>query len=362
MADGYRSYVADLGEGFLEVVEKYNESLQIAKYNEIIGDTKVKARIKDFSSACTNTDVKMLDDVFGMEIVTATEFEKEVLILFNHLLFDIDRDKKYNKKSGYVSYHCTGDFSPRTENLSNLIRKIVENSKTKEYRYTKNETSNKDKKNLVDIFPNLKIYIKNSRNLYELTDVLSDMLDYMKKAKIVKEKTPIIEFHFLTRAVEQEAIRGRASHSNYKKVNHRLIEDYFMNGRLIRGINAPWKFVSCEDRMKLQDFYDTLLENWPFLKDEIVEKRRKGKERKEEDIISKFDKVTAKQFSFLGKYINEEKLYTEIEKTENWGLLKGILVANRIDFLLGIDYSSKYYFNHEKVKSIEDGILEYLTK
>ena len=50
-----------------------------------------------------------------------------------------------------------------------------------------------------------------------------------------------------------------------------------MNGRLIRGINAPWKFESSGQNMVLQDFYKTLLENWPFLRDEIAEKRKAGR-------------------------------------------------------------------------------------
>lgn len=77
IADGYRGFIADLGGGFLEIAENYNMCLEIAKNNELIGDVKLKARIKDFSSSRINTDKKILDDVFGMEIVTPTEEEKE---------------------------------------------------------------------------------------------------------------------------------------------------------------------------------------------------------------------------------------------------------------------------------------------
>ena len=77
--DGYRDYIFDLGGSFLDITELYNKCLKIAKSSELIGDVKLKARIKDFSSSCTNTNTKMLDDVFGVELVTATEFEKEIL-------------------------------------------------------------------------------------------------------------------------------------------------------------------------------------------------------------------------------------------------------------------------------------------
>ena len=69
LADGYRGFISDLGGGFLELIENYNMCLEIAKNNELIGDVKLKARIKDFSSSRINSDKKILDDVFGAEIV-----------------------------------------------------------------------------------------------------------------------------------------------------------------------------------------------------------------------------------------------------------------------------------------------------
>lgn len=75
LADGYRSFIADLGEGFLEVLEKYNECLQIAKKSKLIEDIQLRARIKDFSSSLSNTEEKLLDDVFGMELVTGKDID-----------------------------------------------------------------------------------------------------------------------------------------------------------------------------------------------------------------------------------------------------------------------------------------------
>lgn len=351
IADGYRSYIADLGEGFLKMVERYNQCIQIARYNEVVGDTKIKARIKDFSSSCTNTEVKMLDDVFGMEIVTSTELEKEFFILFNYLLFDIGegKDKKFNKSSGYIAYHCRGDYNPKEGDFKKLIKETIENAKVKEYKYSKSGIAAKDKKNLVDAFPTLKDVLNNPRHLKEVTDTLIEMLEHMKKIDLSKTNMPILEFHFLTNEVEQTALRGTANHADYKKTNQKLIEDYFMDGRLIRGINAPWKFVSNGDKIILQDFYDTLLDNWNFLRDEIVEKRKMGKEKSEEETNAKFDRLTATVFPFLRKYLDTSYKYDE-KKEEKWGLLKVILVTNKIDF------------NYEEVKPIEDGLLEYLEK
>lgn len=353
IANGYRSFIYDLGGGFLDIAEMYEECLKIAKENEIIGEVQLKARIKDFSSSYSNTNVKMLDDVFGMELVTSTEVEKEILILFTQLLFEgvKNKDKKYNKKTGYIAYHYTGDFSPKEyENLEEIIKEKINKTKTKEYIYSKSEPNYNDKKDLVNVFPKL---MKDTTNypeyLKELTEAMREMLEHAKKIKIEKENIPVIEMHFLTKEVEQEAIRGSASHDAYKKTNTKLIEEYFMRGRLIRGINAPWKFVSNGHGLKLQDFYETILENWPFLRDEIVEKRKEGREEREKNRITKFDKLTASQFPFLRKYIEKDE-YPEELTVEKWGLLKTILIANRIDY------------NDKSIKSIGDGLVETINE
>lgn len=80
LADGYRSFIDDLGEGFLELVEKYNECLQIAKKSKLIEDIQLRARIKDFSSSLSNTEEKLLDDVFGMELVTGKDIDSLIKI------------------------------------------------------------------------------------------------------------------------------------------------------------------------------------------------------------------------------------------------------------------------------------------
>lgn len=332
IVDGYKGFISDFGGGFLEIAENYNQCIQIAKMSELIGDVRLKARIKDFSSSNENSNKKELDDVFGIELVTATEFEKEILMLFNHLIFDINKDKKYNKKNGYVAYHSMGDFSPRGGNLQLRIRQIIEQAKTREYIYSKSEPNYKDKRNLVKVFTKLSEYSNNQRDLDELTRVLEEMIEYMSHFRTPNENIPIIEFHFLTSQVEQEAIRGKASHSNYKKINTKSsIEEYFRQGRLLRGINAPWKFIAKEDGLKLQDFYDTLIENWPFLKDEIVKKRISGEEAKERKVISRFDELTASQFPFLRKYLSSNVKYPEEKNAEKWGVLKAMIIANRIN-------------------------------
>ncbi len=347
IADGYRSFISDLGEGFLQIVENYNDALEIAKEANIIGDVRLKARIKDFSSSRINTDIKILDDVFGMEIVTSpikedgvttdyqeqlAEKDKELLMLFNHFVFDISKDKKYNKPTGYTAYHCMGDLNIEANKINNIedwIKTKVNETETREYKRSKSEPTYGDKKHMVDVFPNLIKLIENPEELSKISRTFVEMAKYIN---VIDEKLqlPIIEFHFLTGAAEKEALTGKASHSKYKATNEKLIKSKLQNGELIRGINSPWKFVGTPNGLKVQDFYDTLSENWPFLVETINERRIAGKEEKDKRISSKFDYLSAYQFPFLRKYIEPHKYY-ENKKEEMWGVLKTSMIVNRID-------------------------------
>lgn len=329
--DGYREYVQNLGEGFLEIAENYNDCIQMARQSELIGDVKLKARIKDFSSSRINTEKKALDDVFGIEIVTPTELDKEILMLFNHLVFDISKDKKYNKSTGYVAYHCMGDFSRKEETLDirDWIQKKIASATTREYVRSKSEPTYNNKKCIVPIFPKLQEITGNYDMLNEIADTLKRMLEYMETIS-PELYLPVVEFQFKTAEVEELALRGPASHTKYKHTKEKMIESKFENGELIRGINSPWKFEGTPRGLELQDFYKTLLENWPFLRKIIVERRNAGKEVKDRDKVSKFDVLTASQFKFLRRYL-PKYIYDEDKKEEKWGVLKTAMIVNGLE-------------------------------
>lgn len=269
------------------------------------------------------------------------------MILFNHLIFNIDKDKIYNKKTGYNAYHSMGDLSLKEGRLQDIIIQIVNETKTREYKYSKNEPNYKDKKKMVNVFPNLIRNIENPEFLAQITETLYKMIEHIKTIKTKKEGIPIIEFHFLTNNAEKIATVGSASHSNYKKINPTLIEKYFLKGRLIRGINAPWTFESNGEDIVLQDFYRTVGRNWLFLADEIEEKRKLGKEGRENERIFAFDRLTATVFPFFRKYLSPSNKYDN-KTEESWGLLKAILIANRIDF------------RNKTTNPIEDDIMRYI--
>ena len=294
LAEGYKSILSDLGEGFFVIVENYNECLKIAKRNEIIGDVKLKARIKDFSSSRLNTDKKILDDIFGMELIAPTEEGKEFLMLFNRLAFEIKKEKKHRKEqTGYTAYHCMGDLKineKKLENLQEKIKKIIASSKTQEYKRSKISKEFDQERDVkdVDIFPYLRKQIEDPQRLDGITSVLEKMLKYMLTVE-TNIDLPIIEFQFKTAEVAENAIRGTSSHSKYK----------------------------------------TLLENWPFLKDDII-KRRENNEMEDKELFSTYDRLTAEQFPFFRKYIPEYE-YDDINKEESWQTLKIAMTSNTLE-------------------------------
>ena len=72
MVDAYIEFIKCQGENFLEFIEILSECLDIAEQYELVGETKIKARIKDYDSSSRNTDKKAVDDIFGIEVIPTT--------------------------------------------------------------------------------------------------------------------------------------------------------------------------------------------------------------------------------------------------------------------------------------------------
>lgn len=367
IADGYKNFINDLGGGFLEFIEAYNQCIQIAKKNKLIKNVSLTARIKDFSSSLKNTEVKLLDDVFGIQLVTGpkitkkkkeltdiekkeADIEKEILILFNCLMMDIQNHKIYNKENGYFAYHCTSDFKLNTQNLEKRIIELVENMEAREYKYAKNEPQyEKDK--MAKVFPNLIEKIKEPMQLNLIVYTLQQMLELLELVQIKMQETPLIEFHFMRSDVEENSISGEASHSRYKKVQTKLVRQFFNDGRMFRGINIPLKFEADENGVHMIDVYDIILKEWSFLEANIEDRRNKGKENIDKERNYRFDVLLASQFTFLRKYIGmDDSQFPEKYKQEKWGVLKGIWIANRIDF--------SREFEQDIGKTVFEGIQE----
>lgn len=335
IVDGYKGLVCDLGGEFLKIVEAILEAIKIAKRNEILGErTGIKFRIKDFSSSLRNTEKKSLDDFFGMEFVTATQQEKEFIMLFFHLAFDIIKDKKLDKSNGYNAYHCTGDLKLRKFDISSKIYEIVQMSKT--LKYKDNPLNLKKDNREGDIqktktFDHIDYLLENDKDNVKST--LKEMLEilYEKLENIDPDNVPMIECHFMTAEVEQNAITGTASHSKYKTVNEKLIVEMFNSGKLFRGINTPWKFTTLPDgKIQLQDIYQTFIETWPFLKEHIVMRRKRGLEKQDKKNNEGCDKLLATQFPFLEPFVEKNELKNK-NANELWGALKQCMIVYSLD-------------------------------
>ena len=335
IADGYKGLVCDLGGEFIKIVEAIVDSIQVARRNEILGEkTSIKSRIKDYSSSLRNTEKKSLDDFFGMEFVTATQQEKEFLMLFFHLAFDIIKDKKMDKSNGYNAYHCTGDLKLREFDINSKIDEMVQSSETYLYKDNPlNLTKDNQEKSVqrTKTFESINFLLEDDKEnvkstLEEMIKVLSEKLRNVDFSKV-----PMIECHFMTAEVEQNAITGTASHSKYKTVDEKLIEEMFNSGKLFRGINTPWKFTTLPDgRIQLQDIYQTYIETWPFLKEHIVRRRKRGFEGKDVLNTECCDKLLATQFPFLKPFVANNELRSKNEQ-ELWGALKNCMIAYSLD-------------------------------
>lgn len=343
LADGYKGFITDLGPGFLEIAENLNVCIQLAKEREIIGsESTLNARIKDFSSSLRNEKQgKMLDDIFGIEIVTGSidsepdrdEVEKEMMLLFCQLVFNTQKDKRYNKPNGYRAHHTTGYFSIKDVDIREWILETIQNKKTVEYKRSKSEPNYNDKKRLVPMFPGLQnAIIANPKLISLMTNAFSEMADYMS-ATDRSISIPDIEFHFITLRDRINSLTGSAAHSKYKGADRTEIIRKFKTGKILRGINSPIKFVGTkEGNLKLQDFYTTLSENWEFLIPYIEKRKAKGKEVSDNARTAKFDKLEAIVYPFLKKYVDFQQNVkcSDKKKDELWGILKGVIITDRI--------------------------------
>ena len=75
--EGYRTFISETMPGYIAFLEAINHTITELEAGGIIGKVNLKSRIKALNSAMTNTDEKTLDDIFGFEIVTENERDKD---------------------------------------------------------------------------------------------------------------------------------------------------------------------------------------------------------------------------------------------------------------------------------------------
>ena len=336
--DAYIEFVNSQGQNFVEFIELLNDCIGIAEKYELIGDTNIKARIKDFDSSYRNTEKKAVDDTFGVEIIPTTERDREWIMLLTELVFKIGKNKGLRiTDNGYVAYNQMVSLRNDIEeyNFSN-ITEIIKNATIQEKR-----SHSSSELVTVDKYPILKGQVQNGKNLEFSKLEKMAMLEIVQKLNAFRSKIrmfktcsymPIIEMQMKTSAVADEAIRGRARHDNYKvpkkegeteeefqlriKENQERIKRLYNSGYLKIGINVPIKLVRVNKKMTMQESGDGFMDSHPELRTSIVQDRINlgiKKTREYNKHIAKYGET----FPFLKPYIPYKgEILTEEAKTE----------------------------------------------
>lgn len=256
-----RKFIDSQKNHFESYINFVNIELCILKDYRIVSDrTELSARIKSIESSIKNDDNKALNDVFGMEIDSATPGESAFIAMLFKDTLEETREVIHNKESGYVAYHYSG--YPKAGNIAERFEDILNHEaydpkemyesyikklplKTLE-EFNKDEEKIKRLKEFCEKFcNNLNHYIEKKikrikkERLINLKLKLEKVEQEYHKAEKLKANTyvdveqPIIEAQLKTIQVAIDADLGEASHEFYKGEEiERIQEEYDRNGGL----------------------------------------------------------------------------------------------------------------------------------
>lgn len=201
----YMEFVKSQEQGFFEFMDYVYTTVDNLKQKAKISPfIEIRARIKDIQSAFSNFEKnKMLDDIFGIEIICANEYEISVIKteLEKALRSPKSRSKFYNKPNGYKAWHES--YSAKTETIS----------QSKEW----------------------------------------DLLSF---------NVPAVECQFKTIAVE---LNPEASHYDYKMVNKEEVQRKLEEQSLIIGKQIPRMWVSRENGFHELEYKEIIQKVYPFV-------------------------------------------------------------------------------------------------
>ena len=210
----YQNFISCQKNGFLALMNYINTSLTTyKKQGDISSFVEFRARIKAADSAIANDSNKTLDDVFGMELICATEDEINFLVEKLTDFMIVSRSKEHDKDNGYKAQHYYLYLDPAKHNLLQNPNSII--------------------------------------------------------ANIEEELIPMVEFQLKTIEVAIKASNGSAAHSDYKNTDKEQIQQSFDNYDLRVGFNLPLMWISSSDidnsEMKLLSADETAKVLYPFI-------------------------------------------------------------------------------------------------
>lgn len=217
----YEEFIAHQKEPFKAIMYYFNDMLTELKEKGKISDfTEFRARIKAPKSALyndelnniklinteKNTESKVLDDIFAMEFIGATEKEVNFLLSTISKKAITTRKKDHDKPNGYKAKHRV--FSINEETRKEIAKKF---------------------------------------NIDDSTFF------------------PVIECQFKTIAVAIEANTGTAAHINYKNIDPKAIQRKYNKGEFKLDYDIPQMWVSKDAEMVKLSPDETLKKLYPFL-------------------------------------------------------------------------------------------------
>ena len=246
----FRHFVDSQKKQFQAYINLLNSELCVLKQFAIVSDfTRFTARIKSVESSIKNDGFKTLNDVFGVEIDSATPGETAFLSV---LLTDTIKKTKeaiHNKDNGYVAYHASG--YPITSNLYERLEKVLKTEFDKDLMFEsyKKKAKEKAKETLEsegeakvrayfkEYCEELNDYISYLRKSLDSSDlkILKKQLkkyetEYLKKIKqlgVSEEYIPVIEEKYETIETAITANLGDAKHDVYKGEDMKKIQKEF---------------------------------------------------------------------------------------------------------------------------------------
>ena len=179
----YNEYVESQRKGFISIMNFINNRItNLIEQGRISDFIQIRSRIKAPESALKNDDTKALDDIFGMEIITATEEEYDTIIRNLTPYMIKTKCKNHDKPNGYKAKHKYWTFK-------------------------------------------------------------KDKMEYLDKGLNYDVNIPMIEFQFKTSEVQISCNTGPANHEDYKGEKREDIQrKYDTNG--FNVFNTPYMWVT----------------------------------------------------------------------------------------------------------------------
>lgn len=199
----YAEFVSSQEQGFFRFMNYiYTVIDNLKKKAKISPFIEIRARIKDTQSALFNFEKdKILDDVFGIEIICANEHEISIIKEELEKTLYSTRQKVHNKSNGYKAWHESYSANPK-------------------------------------------------------------MYNELKNWNLLDFNVPAVECQFKTIAVE---LNPEASHHDYKMVDKKEIQTRLEQESLIIGKQIPRMWVSRENGFHELEYKEIIQRVYPFV-------------------------------------------------------------------------------------------------